>query len=144
VLPGDLPDDLTETHHGAGSHRRANWLVLGQHAVRVRDHHDAAPGDGAGEAHLSDAGGEDLLAWVGGQVDAAVSRRVCRRRRLERPDDPNRSGGRPVNARRESGRTRPDGGRRGISGPRYSAAANVAPAARDANAATARSNTRTD
>jgi hypothetical protein len=138
-----MPDDLTDTHHRAGRHGGANRLVLSEYAVRMRDHDDAAPGHGAGEPDGASSGGEDLLAYVCGQVDAAVSRRVRRGRRLERPDDPKRSDGRPVNARAKVAARGPTAGGAASAARGTSAAANVAPAARDATAATARSNTRT-
>jgi hypothetical protein len=116
VLTEDVPDDLTDTHHRAGHHRGANRLVLGEYAVRMCDHHDAAPGHGAGEPHAASSGGEDLLAYVGSQIDASVSRRVWRRRRLERPDDPKRGDRRPVNAG-GGARTRQDGGPHRTSRP---------------------------
>jgi hypothetical protein len=117
VLPGDMPDDLTEKHDRACSHRGANRLVLGEHAVRMRDHHDAAPGNAAGEAHDAGTGGEDLLACARGQIGAAVPCRIRRGRRLERPDDPKRRDRRPVEARCGSARAGRDGVRRGISCP---------------------------
>jgi hypothetical protein len=112
-----MPDDLTDTHHRAGRHGGANRLVLSEYAVRMRDHDDAAPGHGAGEPDGASSGGEDLLAYVCGQIDAAVSRRVRRGRRLERPDDPQRSDRRPVDAGDGRARTRRDGGPRSISRP---------------------------
>jgi hypothetical protein len=118
MLAGDMPDDLTETHNRAGSYRGANRLVLSEHAVRMRDHHDAASGDRAGEAHRTGAGGEDLLSGMRGQIDTAVPCGVRRRRRLERPDDPKQSDRRAVDARSGSARTRSGGVRRGIRRPR--------------------------
>jgi hypothetical protein len=114
-----MPDDLAEAHDCAGSHRGADRLVLGEHAVWMRYHHDAAPGNGAGEAHRAGTGGEDRLACVRRQVDAAVSRRVWRRRRLERPDDPKGSDGRPVGPRGHNGPARWKGVRRGIGRSRH-------------------------
>jgi hypothetical protein len=57
MLPGDVPDDLPRTHDRTGSHRRANRLVLGEHAVRMRDHDHSAARYRPGEAHRAATSG---------------------------------------------------------------------------------------
>ena len=109
VLPGDVPDDLPETHDRTGSHRRANRLVLGEHAVRVRDDDNAAARYRAGEADCAATSGDDGLADAGGQIDATVSCGIPRRRRLERPDDAKQNDRRPVDAHRGSAGARSNG-----------------------------------
>jgi hypothetical protein len=115
VLPGDVPDDLPETHDRTGSQHRANRLVLGEHAVRVRDHDNSAARHRAGEAHCAATSGEDGLARAGGQIDATVSYGIDRRRRLEPPDDSKHNDRRLVHAHRGSAGAGSDAAWRSIS-----------------------------
>jgi hypothetical protein len=109
VLSRHTCDRLTPRHRLARRDESTHRLVLGANAVRMREHDHAPAGDHAGECDLPGSGGEHLGVQRCLEVDAAMPRGVRRRRRLERPQYPQRSRDR---ARvRRVGRSSAGGGR---------------------------------
>lgn len=82
--------------HGPGPDGRLHRLVRGEQAVRVRDAHDADPGDDPGVVHGARAGGQDGLVGGAGEVDAPVAGEPGGGRGLESAEDRGAGGERPA------------------------------------------------